>query len=101
LDWTVILHVVDLDTCLFFHDKFVCRYALKTPWYAIASSGTNEFDALIRYQAAFQNASVASMYCSTALPLFVDCKYHVGPACGLARGWTPELTEVRPVGSGP
>jgi hypothetical protein len=47
--------VVDLDTCLFIHDKCVCRYALKTnlTWYAIASSGTNVFNALIRYQAAF------------------------------------------------
>jgi len=71
------------------------------PWYAIASSGTNAFDVLIRYQAAFQKASVALMYCSTALPLFVDCKYPVGPDCGLARGWTPELTEVRPAVSGP
>jgi len=31
------------------------------PWYAIASFVTNAFDALIKYQAAFQKANVALM----------------------------------------
>ena len=71
------------------------------PWYATASSDPNAFDALIRYQAAFQKADVALVCCSTALPLFVGCKHPAGPDCGLACGWTPELTEVRPTLTGP
>ena len=69
------------------------------PWYAIASSGTNAFDALIRYQAGGPSCGFGVL--STALPLFVDCKHPAGPDCGLARGWTPELTEVRPALAGP
>ena len=65
------------------------------------SSGTNAFGALIRYQAAFQKADLALVCCSTARPLFVDCRHPAGRDCGLARAGTPELTEVRPALAGP